>query len=325
MIHTSAARWYYIDPETPQWQWLNAYDSLARFCVPIFFMISGALFLDPARNVTIRSILRRSLPRLVVAYIVWSGFFALYTTFAVTGYAGGWALLSLWATGHYHLWFLLALMALYLVTPLLRRLSESPVLARYFLVLAALFAVVLPMMSRVPRVGPIVDAVLETAQLQLVLGYSIYFVLGYLLHAGLFAGVRTLWLVLAGAAALVATVAGTSWLSIRAGTGDAWLYAYLTPNVVVMSAVVFLLAKRWGEKHPLSASASRLVGVFGGCSFGIYLVHPLFQDILQRVGVTSDMLPAAVSVPIVAFAILVPSFALAWLLQRIPRAGRYLA
>lgn len=268
--------------------------------------------------------MRRSLPRIVVAYIVWSAFYAVVTVL-LTGFQGGWALLSAWLVGHYHLWFLLVLMGLYLAAPLLRAICDSAVLARYFVILALVFAIVLPVLTTVPRVGPMIGTVLDTAQLQLVLGYTVYFVLGHLLHTGLLARVSTGWFIGAGILALVFTIVSTSWLSVTSGIADSTYYEYLTPNVLVMAVVVFVLMKRWGERRQLQSGASRVVGLVGGASFGIYLIHPFFLELLSSVGITTDVLPAVLSVPLLAVAVFVPSLVVAWALGRIPRVGRYLA
>lgn len=53
------------------------YNAFARFCVPIFFMVSGALWLDPKRNVTPNYLFRHML-RLVTALIAWNLVYALF-------------------------------------------------------------------------------------------------------------------------------------------------------------------------------------------------------------------------------------------------------
>ena len=45
---------------------------LVRWCVPVFVMISGALFLVPSRKVTYREILTIRLSRLLIAYVFWT-------------------------------------------------------------------------------------------------------------------------------------------------------------------------------------------------------------------------------------------------------------
>ncbi|NLV90708.1 MAG: acyltransferase family protein, partial [Tenericutes bacterium] len=45
LLHVAADNFYVFKYTSFEWQVLNVYDSLVRFCVPLFFMISGVLFL----------------------------------------------------------------------------------------------------------------------------------------------------------------------------------------------------------------------------------------------------------------------------------------
>lgn len=45
MLHMSAQNWYVSDVNGYNWQVFNLYDSIVRWGVPVFVMISGALFL----------------------------------------------------------------------------------------------------------------------------------------------------------------------------------------------------------------------------------------------------------------------------------------
>ena len=45
IIHVSSQNWYVTDVNTIAWSAFNFYDSIARWGVPIFLMISGALIL----------------------------------------------------------------------------------------------------------------------------------------------------------------------------------------------------------------------------------------------------------------------------------------
>lgn len=67
MIHIASENWYTIDVESTKWFCLNFYDSIARFGVPVFVMISGALFLD--KKVKISEIYSKYILRLVIAFI----------------------------------------------------------------------------------------------------------------------------------------------------------------------------------------------------------------------------------------------------------------
>lgn len=46
VLHISGQNWNGTDVSSFEWNVFNAFDSLTRWCVPVFVMISGALFLD---------------------------------------------------------------------------------------------------------------------------------------------------------------------------------------------------------------------------------------------------------------------------------------
>jgi surface polysaccharide O-acyltransferase-like enzyme len=321
VLHIAALNWYDGPVDSADWQLLNIADSAVRFCVPVFFMISGALFLDPSKNVTYRTILSKSLPRLLIPFAVWSLFYAVLTTFGPGGDRSLAGLLVEFVTGHYHLWYLIALAGLYLATPVLRLLTDDRRLLWYFVALAGVFAVLLPFAENAPIVGPVLTDLLASMQFHLALGYAIYFVLGYLMHTATISRTVTLVLAISGALALVATAAGTSVLSLRQGTPDGLLYGYLTPNVVLVSVGVFAVAKFFSERREAPLPAPRLVRVAARYSFGIYLIHPLFQVLLQWLGWTSASASPLISVPLLTITIFTLSLLAAMGIRLIPRLG----
>lgn len=46
VIHLASDRLVFSTPNSFEWQSLNLLNSISRFCVPVFVMISGALFLE---------------------------------------------------------------------------------------------------------------------------------------------------------------------------------------------------------------------------------------------------------------------------------------
>ena len=50
-IHTIGILWKDLSPRSFEWQVLNFYGSISRWCVPVFVMISGIFFLDPEKNI----------------------------------------------------------------------------------------------------------------------------------------------------------------------------------------------------------------------------------------------------------------------------------
>lgn len=323
-IHAAITEWHQAPVESWRWDVLNWINSLPRFCVPVFLMISGALFLDPSREVTWRALWRKYLPRVAAAFAAWSLFFALVNVYGPGGSGSFPELVTRFFTGHFHLWFLLALMGLYLLVPILRPIVRDRRVAWYFVGLALPFAYVFPMLERVPAIGDVLGSMLGAAKLELVLGYSSYFVLGYLLSRVRLQPWQLWALAGAGAAGLAATAVGTAAVSRRAGEWDELFYGFLTPNVLAVSVAVFCLVKAAGDLGDPARKPSRIVGFLSNYSFGIYLVHPFFQWVYRQFGLTTEFAHPLISVPALTLLVLIPSAVTAVLISRIPRVGRFL-
>ena len=110
------------------WLAANLCDSAARWCVPVFVMISGALLLDPERPQDARRFYSRRVARICAPLLFWTLFYLLWRT-ALDWIDDGRLDLSFWprklAHGepYYHLWYLYMIVGLYLFAPLVRALA----------------------------------------------------------------------------------------------------------------------------------------------------------------------------------------------------------
>ncbi|MBR2661951.1 MAG: acyltransferase family protein [Clostridia bacterium] len=141
VLHVSAENWYDTDINSFEWRMMNLFDGISRWGVPIFVMISGALFLD--RNITMKQLYGKYILRLALSFVVWS------FGYAVVWYAMGKdrsiaSFVSSFIKGHYHLWFIYMIIGLYIITPMLNRIVSDEKLLRYFLILSFVFAIVIP-------------------------------------------------------------------------------------------------------------------------------------------------------------------------------------
>ncbi|WP_245907341.1 acyltransferase [Leucobacter massiliensis] len=324
-IHAAITEWHQAPVTAQRWEELTWINAALRFCVPVFFMISGALFLSPHRAVTVRELFRKRIPRILVAFAVWSLVYGLIEVYGPGGSGSFGELVTRFFQGHFHLWFLLALTGLYLATPILRLVVRERRVAWYFVWLALPFASVLPLLTRVPVAGEVLARMLDDMRFDLVLGYSAYFLLGYLLSGAVLGRGALIALAVAGVAGVVGTVLGTVLVSRAGGEWDELFFGFLTPGVAAPAIAVFCLAQAWGERHSLSGGRGRAVVFLAGASFGIYLVHPLFQWVYRQFGFTTEFAPPFLSVPLLVIAIMVPSALAAVAIQRIPGAGKYLS
>lgn len=70
LIHTSSQNWESTDVHSPEWNIFNICDSIARWAVPVFTMISGALFLNG--NHSLEKIYKKNMFRIIIAFGFWS-------------------------------------------------------------------------------------------------------------------------------------------------------------------------------------------------------------------------------------------------------------
>lgn len=141
-LHVSAQNWYSASVFSTEWQILNFYDSLVRWAVPVFVMISGALFLS--KEISIRTLYLKHVLRMIIAFVVWSFVYAICQK-------GGYDFSEhkvMWLAGHYHMWFIPMIIGLYIMIPIIKYIVRDEKITHYFLILAAMFSFLLPTLFR---------------------------------------------------------------------------------------------------------------------------------------------------------------------------------
>ena len=72
LIHVVSEHWDTLDVNSGSFVSLSLLDSVSRFCVPLYFMISGAIFLNEEKKITIKDILKKYIPRILLIFIFWN-------------------------------------------------------------------------------------------------------------------------------------------------------------------------------------------------------------------------------------------------------------
>ena len=331
VLHTSI---YWLDKTavgSSSWAVLVTYDALMRWCVPMFVMLSGAFLLDPKKSVRLRDIFLKYILRILVALVAWGIFYALLE-YGFTGWSSVWSGIGsalhhvLWADPRYHLWFLYMMIGLYLVTPILRAFvrGASRGTLHWFFLLTFLFACLLPTLQALfPGRLAGVTAWTDRFDIHLVLGYVGYYVAGYYLKNYTLNRPAEFMIYILGILGAVAAVWGTHGLSLRAGTLTGALLQYHSPNVVFMAVALFVLFRYVLGVSDERSRRQRVSGV-ARVSFGIFLAHDFFLALLRHFEITTLSFSPILSVPVLSAGVFLCSFAVAWLLSKIPLLGRYL-
>ena len=327
-LHIAAQNWNTADIRSAAWNVFNVFDGAVRWGVPVFTMISGALFLD--REVPVGTMFRKYIFRILMAFAFWSAVYvAAYCIETGEPVSPGTAF-TMFVGGHYHMWYLYMIVGLYLIVPLLRRITADERLAKYFLLLGFLFSFAIPQFIQIvsvfsPEYGDFLNSLIGMVKMHFVVGYSFYFVLGWYISrraisTGIWRGVCVL-----GVLGFLVTILATVWVSQRSGVQNSLFYDNLTVNVLCESVLVFTACKRGFEHAAWKERTRRIVRALSKYSFGAYLVHALIIEILDAVFHLNTLslrpLPAIFVILVPVFAV---SFAISALLNHIPGLRKYI-
>lgn len=331
---------------------------LVTWCVPIFLLISGYLFLNPERTLTYPVMIKKYCRRIALAILLFgvpyaaSELVVAERTFRIRMIPEA---LKMTLTGHTwsHMWYLYLILFLYLITPLLKKvLRVLPVWGA-----AAVMAVIFLGSS----VAPFLNKVLDVNSIPVLPDggvYFLYYLCGYLFAVrevcvdkaessgtsgkGMEAGLDTepvrgkrignVWL-------MAAAVLMMGMILSRTLAGFSIQMAYNYPFTVLLAVLLF--ATGWNGRRDGAASTAREKDrthripwqEAGALSFAVYLVHPVYVNllykfvkitpftVLEQCGVQSVAAGQAVLILLLAafcLVVLALATATAWVLRKIP-------
>ena len=269
---------------------------LVTWCVPIFLLISGYLFLNPERTLTYPVMIKKYCRRIALAILLFgvpyaaSELVVAERTFRIRMIPEA---LKMTLMGHTwsHMWYLYLILFLYLITPLLKKvLRVLPVWG-----VAAVMAVIFLGSS----VAPFLNKVLDVNSIPVLPDggvYFLYYLCGYLFAVrevcvdkaessgtsgkGMETGDTTepvrgkrignVWL-------MAAAVLMMGMILSRTLAGFSIQMAYNYPFTVLLAVLLF--AAGWNgsiKKHRIPWQEA------GALSFAVYLVHPVYVNLLYK-------------------------------------------
>jgi surface polysaccharide O-acyltransferase-like enzyme len=238
-------------------------NSMSRWAVPVFILVSGALLVGTSRPFKWKYYIQRRVLKVVIPFLIWSLFYAYLSGWDVTGFHSSIVeerISTMWYEAtYYHLGFFYYFIPLYFFVPLFRWcIRLHPLFLPIYLLLW--------MMSSIAYLFYWNGVWSNSLWL-----YSGYLVLGYWLSQKKL--LPWFWIVM-GAMSLIGTVYMVIYLSVEAGeyTVRRWL-SYKTLNTILAASMVFILWRDWGDY--LSSILQHVVRFISRYSLGIYILHPL--------------------------------------------------
>lgn len=316
MIHAVAQGWY-SDMTTPQWAWLNLLNTAVRSGVPLFFMVSGVIFLG-REELDLKRLLWNHEVKYLALYLFWSVLYCLNTIRVGPGYDRVQDFVEAVFAGHFHLWYLPAMVAAHLFLPVLHACVHGKKLHPALLLVPPALFFLRDNLLLLPWLPALLRRLLGLARFDELLLYLGYTVLGWWLS-------RRTWdkrsrPVFAGTflAVTLLAAAANRWYALRAAAeGSApvgWLYGHTVPTLIQAVCVFCFFLTFRGE--PLRFP--KLWTELSACTLGVYLIHVFLLECF-RLLVNDPIYTASVRWCVFSYVLAVAAaFFLVWLIRKIP-------
>lgn len=260
-------------PYSIEFKIANFIDTLSRFAVPFFFMISGIFMLDKKRELPIPK-LAKKIFRTFALLVFWTFVYMVLTPEKRYIYHIMYA--------HEHLWFLRVLIGLYLMTPILRLFVTKKNInyLLYLAVLALIFQNTPEVLDTIfCRNNPPHDLIsfcTKTFRVGFYSHWMIYYIGGWLIIQ-IFNKLKKHLSTFKLCAILGALINFAGMQAYQFYGFNATLVFYDDSNIGVFlySVSLFILVKYFIDKYEnkLSTKFKDLIFKFSGLSFGVYICH----------------------------------------------------
>jgi surface polysaccharide O-acyltransferase-like enzyme len=338
LLHVACAKWYDIPGTSAYWQIMNVYNCLVRWTVPVFVMISGIFHLRPNKqDITFKeetAIIFKKAFKLACALIFWGIVYNAanfcddhilhndpFTTFDIIKIPA----VIIFGPAWYHLWFLYMLIGLYLLTPILRRLVNAckQEHIEYFLVLFFIVGTCFPLINSILDFLPIFKGKQIYFPANELTGYVGYYIAGYY-----FTNYKVSEKIKKGIYALAVfsilfTIAGTSLATIYEKKPVNIFHAFLLPNTLFVAYGVFLLFQQLFGKIKFSDKTERIVLKISKNTLGIFLIHMLIIQILDKIGINTLIINPILSIPLISILVFIISQITTMIINKVPVLNKY--
>jgi len=249
----------------------NFFDSISRFAVPFFVMLSGYFMLDEKKELPVSKIKYKIL-KLIFLTAVWSAFYALCFESVKHFF-------SKFVYGYYHLWYMYMLIGLYLITPVLRlfvkEINKSYIY--YIICLGIIFKFVPGILDLFFAHDNEVTRFAKLFQLGIISVYLVYYLIGWTLRFVDFKLIKSYLkhIILLCITSLSVIIYGT--LFVHCVNNKPYKIFYASGNLPVLIysvsllLIIFYFCSKF--KNNISDKIRLIITKLSSMTFGVFLVH----------------------------------------------------
>jgi len=325
--HVAAPLLYETDSSIDFNWWIgNVIIGSVRFCVPIFLMITGALLLT--KRDTIQSFLKKRLTRVVIPFVFWTLIYLIYDIFrqqltfdSICIYIANNIKTFLLFGIRGHFWYVYMIIGLYLIIPILQRFmtNKNKKEITYYLLI---WIITLFINLFVKSSGEYGYSYNKGVDLTYFSNYLGYIILGYYLsNYNIIQTKKASLLILLG---FSITVIGSYLLTKQNDQFTGTFVRYLTPNILIISAGVFILFKNNFNCSFKSKILSNIIKLIDRYSYGIYLSHIFVLSIISYFNIDRHFVTPLIGVILTTFLCTIISLLITVIVSKLPY-GKYIS
>ena len=302
------------DLHSVNWWIANIADSLSRWCVPIFVMLSGALLLSPEKEQTPQAkkdFYKNRLSRLLIPLIFWTILYICFRAGTEQKFTLTTALTeTINGNPYFHLWYIYMALGLYIITPYLRVLIRH--IDRQSLLSLTIFSLTISSIEVSFGSGSVLF-------ISKFIPYIGYFLAGYYLSTTNRKYSLPKLTAISISSGLLISILTAYYFEQIGNKVFSLMYGYLNPLVIVMSCCVFIVALRTDINNGIVEKISINIAPL---SLGIYLIHPLWLWVLNRYIFWRFGNALWIEIPIFTMLVFTLSAASSLIITKIPIAHR---
>lgn len=292
----------------------------AGWCVPIFFMITGTLFLES--NKCDYNRIWKHVKKTLLILLFWGLVYNIVSQFIIDGFSISMLVKSLKmvlygdTTFCYQLWYLYALIPIYLMLPIFSvflNMYDRETNRRNHLILLCVFlvfSILIPSIIKISQYSTTIDSLDRFSMFE---NFFVYILLGsYLQKYDI--NKKTYLFVVFIAILSMSSVILSEFKVIPVAPEN--LYGYRSICIASMSTLIFY----WSKHVQNYVSVIQKIFVFiSKYSLGVYIVHVIIIQMLRKIlGIDTTFAPVFISAPVIVLIIFTISLVISYVGKKIP-------
>lgn len=211
-----------------------------------------------------------------------------------------------------------------------KKIIENELLIKYFIILSLIFCIIIPQAISIISVefsylGYLIQELVDKINLHMVLGYTLYYILGYYLDK-ININKKTFKLIcFFGLIGFIATIILSILITKYTQEANILFYGNFTINVLLEAIFIFVIFKKYFEKIELKTRTKNVLYKLSKYSFGAYLVHIAVINFLDTLlNLNTLTFNSFISVPVISIVVFFISFCISAIINHIPILNKYI-